>query len=204
MLIGTRKLITSSKYPKEVMLIPRRGYPVCGTKLKKGNSNQLILQVYQLYDQTDHLLFEYIIAVIIAIHSTVKKITTRTATIYMDENRVLHIQMLDKVRVDYEDAMDNLLVVKSCTKGKKALKLIDARAFFRVEKRARELINSVDAKQTIARAVVKGSIFTRVLLSFYTGLNKPTIPTKIFSDYDEAYNWLLIQGIRYSELLDRD
>lgn len=136
------------------------------------------------------------LAIIITIHSSVKKITTRTAIIYMDENGVLHIEMLEGVRVDHDDAVDNLPVVKSFTKGKKALKLIDARSRFRIEKRAREVIDSVDAKQTIARAVVKGSIITRVLLSFFTGLNKSTTPTKIFSDYDEAYKWLLIQGIR--------
>lgn len=114
----------------------------------------------------------------------------------MDENTVLHIEMLEGARVDYEDAVDNLLVVKSYTKGKMVLKLIDARAGFRIDKRARELINSVDAKQTIARAVVKGSFIARVLLSFFAGLNKPKTPTKIFSDYDEAYKWLLIQGIK--------
>ena len=101
--------------------------------------------------------------------------------------------------VDQEDAVDNLLVVKSYTKGRKALKLIDARARFKVEKKARELINSVDAKQTVARAVVKGSIIGKILLNFFNELNKPETPTKIFSDYEEAYKWLLIMKIRFND-----
>lgn len=126
------------------------------------------------------------------------KTETRTATIYADENGILHIIMREDSRVDHEDALDNLLVVKTYTKGKKALKLIDATAKFKVEKKARELINSVDAKQTIARAVLKSSLISKMLLNFFNELNKHETPTKVFSDYDEAYKWLLIMKIRFS------
>lgn len=119
------------------------------------------------------------------------KTTTRTATIFMDEHDILHMIMLKGVRLDFEDAVDNGLVIKSLTKGKKTLKLIDARKGFTMDKKARDFIKSVDAKQTIARAVVKGSIFSSLVLGFFTKLSQPKIPTKIFSDYDEAYTWLL-------------
>jgi len=121
----------------------------------------------------------------------VNKTTTRTATIFMDDNNVLHIIMIKSVRLDHEDALDNALVIKRLTQGNKALKLIDARLNFTMDKKARTFVNSVDLKQTIARAVVKGSAFSSLMLTFFTKLNKPKTPTKIFSDYDEAYKWLL-------------
>lgn len=117
------------------------------------------------------------------------KVTTRTATIYLDKNKILHIEMIDGIWLDYEDAIDNALVIKRLT-GKKVLKLIDARANFGIDKRARVFINQIDKKQTIARAVIKGSSFGKLLLMFFTSLSKPATPTKIFTDYDEAYSWL--------------
>lgn len=119
------------------------------------------------------------------------KTTTRTATIYLDQNSILHIEILNGVRLDYEDAVDNALVIKKLTKATKVLKLIDARLTFRIDKKAREFVNRVDLKQTLARAVVKGSALSSLLLNFFIALSKPQTPTKVFSDYDEAYKWLL-------------
>jgi hypothetical protein len=121
----------------------------------------------------------------------VDKVITRTAAIHMDDNNILHIVMRSQVCLDYEDAVDNALVIKKFTKGKKALKLIDARLTFSMDKKAREFVNKVDLKQTLARAVVKGSVFSSLLLSFFMTLSKPETPTKVFTDYDKAYKWLL-------------
>jgi len=122
---------------------------------------------------------------------TVNKTTTRTATIFFDKNDILHIEMFDGIRVDYEDMIDNALVIKRLTSETRFLKLIDARANFSIDKKAREFINALDAKQTIAQAVLKGSAFRRVLFCIFISLHKSKTPVKIFSDYDEAYNWLM-------------
>lgn len=122
----------------------------------------------------------------------VNRTKTRTATFYVDENGILHMQMHEGVRVDYEDALDNFLVMRNLAGNKPVLKLIDARNNFSIEARAREFVNSKDVKQnTIARAVVKGSLFSKVLAGFFSKLNAPEVPVKVFSDYDEAYKWLL-------------
>ena len=119
------------------------------------------------------------------------KTTTRTATIFMDENNVLQMVMLEGVRLDYEDALDNGLVIKNLTAGKPTLKLIDGRLNFSMDKKAREFIRSMDTKQTIARAVVKSSRFGAIIINFFTRISKPAVPTRIFTNYEEAYNWLM-------------
>jgi len=122
----------------------------------------------------------------------VNPIKTRTATIFMDENNIIHIIMHNNVIVDYEDALDNSLVIRSLSGGKKVLKLIDSRCNWSIEKKAKDFIDSKDIKDnTIARAVVKSSVINSKLINFFTKLNRPQIPTKIFTDYDEAYSWLL-------------
>ncbi len=95
------------------------------------------------------------------------------------------------MRLDYEDALDNGLVIKNLSGGKPTLKLIDGRLNFSMDKKAREFIRSMDSKQTVARAVVKSSRFSAMIINFYTRISKPTIPTKIFTNYEEAYNWLM-------------
>lgn len=95
------------------------------------------------------------------------------------------------VTLDHEDAIDNALVIKQLTGGKRTLKLIDARDGFTMDQKAREYIRSVDEKQTLARAVVKNSAFSRIIANFFTRLSKPKIPTRLFTDYEAAYQWLL-------------
>lgn len=103
----------------------------------------------------------------------------------------MHIIMNDGVRVDFEDAVDNALVIKTLSGCKQVLKLVDARNNFSVDKKAIEFTKRNDAKNTIARAVVKSSTINALLLGFINNLNKPNMPTKVFSDMDEAYQWLL-------------
>ncbi|MCD6065767.1 MAG: hypothetical protein K0S33_593 [Bacteroidetes bacterium] len=99
--------------------------------------------------------------------------------------------MLKDVQLDYEDALDNALVIKRLSNDRQVLKLIDARENFSMDKKALDFIRSVDLKQTLARAVVKGSGLSNLLQNFFAGISKPKVPTKVFSDYDKAYNWLL-------------
>jgi hypothetical protein len=109
--------------------------------------------------------------------------------------------MQNGVTLDYEDALDNALVVKNITGGKKFLKLIDARSDFSITKEAQGYINEMDRKQTLARAVVKGSAFSNLMINFFSSLSKPEIATRIFTDYEEAYKWLMTYKTRHEDPL---
>ncbi len=122
----------------------------------------------------------------------VNKVKTRTATIFSDENNIIHIIIHPNVRIDYEDALDNALVIKNLSKNKPCLKLLDMRANFSMEKKGQKFADSNEVKQqTIARAIIKGSMINSLLVNFFIKLNKPETPTRIFTDQNEAYAWLL-------------
>jgi hypothetical protein len=122
----------------------------------------------------------------------VKKITTRTADIFIDENNILQIIIHKDVTIDYEDAIDNALVIKSLTNNAPSLKLIDMRLNCSIDKKAEKFVKSNEVKyKTIARAIIKGSVLNRLVISFFVKINKPETPTRIFTDYNEAYKWLL-------------
>ena len=121
-----------------------------------------------------------------------KAIETRTASIHIDENNIIHIVIKKDICIDYEDAIDNVLVIKNLTKNNPCLKLIDMRNNCSVEKKASDFVNTQEIKQkTIGRAIIKGFAFNKLLINFLIKLNKPETPTRMFTDYDEAYKWLL-------------
>jgi hypothetical protein len=122
----------------------------------------------------------------------VKEVQTRTAKIFKDDNGILHFIMTEGIHLDYEDAIDNAIVIKRLTNGEPTLKLVDSRADWTIDKKAQTFLRSNEVKEkTLARAVVKNSIINSVLINFFAKLSRPKVPTKIFTNYEEAYKWLL-------------
>ena len=122
----------------------------------------------------------------------VKTVKTRTAKIFLDENEILNFVMEEGVHLDYEDAIDNALVIRNLTNGEPTLKLVDSRGDWTIDKKAQTFLRSNEVKEkTIARAIIKNSIVNSALINFFTKLSKPKVPTKIFTNYEEAYRWLL-------------
>jgi hypothetical protein len=94
--------------------------------------------------------------------------------------------------VDYEDAMDNFLVIKSLTNRKSFLKLIDIRYEVKFSIKAKHFLDTKDVQEkTIARAILINSTVKRVTFNFFTQFNSHEIPTKFFIDKKEAIKWLL-------------
>ena len=94
--------------------------------------------------------------------------------------------------MDYEDAADNILVVRHLTEDNPCLKLIDSRADFIIERKAQKFLESKEVKKkTRARAIVVTGKMKKLLLSFFYSLNTNKAPAKIFTDYHKAYEWLL-------------
>lgn len=120
-----------------------------------------------------------------------KAVETRTAKILMDEHGVLQILLFENVVVDYEDAIDNALVVRRLTKGKSCLKLIDIRNDVKIEAKAQQYLDSKDVQsKTLARAILINNSVKRLTLNFFIKFNSQQVPTKFFTEKEEAMEWL--------------
>lgn len=120
-----------------------------------------------------------------------KAVETRTAKILMDEHGVLQILLFENVVVDYEDAVDNALVVRRLTKGNPCLKLIDIRNDVKIEAKAQQYLDSKDVQgKTLARAILINNSVKRLTLNFFTKFNSQQVPTKFFTEKKEAMEWL--------------
>ncbi len=116
---------------------------------------------------------------------------TRTANIYLDDNIILHIVMLKGVRVDMEDAIDNMLVVRDLVKNEPSVKLVDVREGLKMGQKVKSFLDSKDVqKKTKARAIYTNNSVKKITLNFFLKYNSNSIPTKFFTDYALAIDWL--------------
>ncbi|MDP1801587.1 MAG: hypothetical protein Q8L81_09555 [Bacteroidota bacterium] len=120
-----------------------------------------------------------------------KKTITRTCEFYVDEHDILHAIMLPDVVVDYEDALDNFLVIKNLTNSKPMLRLIDLTGNPKFLTKAKKLLDNKEVnKIALARAIVTSNAVKKVSFNFFIKLNASKIPTKFFTNYSEAIVWL--------------
>lgn len=120
------------------------------------------------------------------------KIVTRTATIFRDINGIVHIVMHNNVEVDLEDMIDNSLVIRSFRLNENDLRLIDSRGKWSMNTKAKKYFAARANKQNIgARAILTNNIMNKIWQSLLLKLKGTGVETKLFTDYDEAYNWLL-------------
>lgn len=120
------------------------------------------------------------------------KIETHTAYIYKDGEGIVHVDIRDGAVIDYYDALDQYLVIKNFSEEGPVLKLIDGRCSWSIQKRARKFLAGKEVKEkTIARAVVVNSVLRKLFANFFNEMNKREVPTRVFTEYEEAYAWLL-------------
>ena len=118
-------------------------------------------------------------------------ITTKTAKIWMGEDNIIRISHYQNVDITLQDMKD---IVASCQKvscGKPCPLLVDARYIKSMSHDAREHASGQEVNNIIiATATLVGSPVSRTIVNFFMKLNKPLVPTKLFTDEDEAFVWL--------------
>lgn len=130
-----------------------------------------------------------------------KRTETNTATIFKDHKGVIHVILRPGAKMDYYDALDHYLVIKNLGGDGPVLKLIDSRNSWSIQAKARKFLAGKEVKEkTKARAILMNSSIKSVLINFFNELNKPEVPTKVFTEYEAAYAWLMeMGGIRLEE-----
>lgn len=120
-----------------------------------------------------------------------EKILTATCEFYIDENLILHIIVLPNAKIDFEDALDNALVIRHLTNSRRVLKLTDSRCFWTITKKGKLVVLEENEKQTIARAILVTNTLSSSLRNLFLKMHSHRCPVKFFSTYEAAYQWLL-------------
>ena len=94
--------------------------------------------------------------------------------------------------IGIKEAKENTEAVNTFYSGKKFPLMIDARNIKSMSKEAREHF-STNGRETYVCAfgIIVSSTVSRVIGNFFMGINKPSVPTRLFNDEAEASKWLL-------------
>jgi hypothetical protein len=126
------------------------------------------------------------------INNFTKEIVTKTARLRLLTCGIIHYTYLPGSDVDEIEHLANHnalleLVGKDC----KYPVLMDSSEFIIVTSEARKLVRQLEPIIPVSsRAFVIRNLSQRIAASFYIKLHTPLVPTKIFTNYEEAFDWL--------------
>ena len=95
----------------------------------------------------------------------------------------------DGAEVTGQDAREVLQAIASLANGPSTPVLVDLREAHSVSREARNTFASSTIPSRIAMFVQ--SPVSRVIANFFLGVSGPSVPTKVFTDFDDAQRWLL-------------
>ncbi len=118
-------------------------------------------------------------------------VLTRISKLRFSKDGIGRIIFLPNAVITQDAIKEQFVACAKLSKGKKCPVLADARNIGSINRQARKYFASEEAlKITKAAAIVVGSPVTRVIGSFFMGLDKPPYPTKLFTSESKATEWL--------------
>lgn len=110
---------------------------------------------------------------------------------WLDKNGVLRMKVIEGAFIDLPSLIEDSKINEVITRGKKALVLYDATAYFIITPEAEDYLRSgVLNNSRIATAVVTNKLGVRLLVNFMNKVRKSGSPLKMFKHEMEALEWL--------------
>ena len=110
---------------------------------------------------------------------------------WMGEDGIARTKVKPDSEITLMHAIENGKAVTSLFNNKKFPILIDSRGIRSMTREAREhfSLNGRESKTSAFGIIIKSPL-SRVLGNFFMGVNKPTVPTRLFDNEDDAVKWL--------------
>ena len=109
----------------------------------------------------------------------------------LDPRGFVHTRVYLGSEIQLEDAKTNTSAVISVSGGSNYPILVDLREIKSISKEARDHFSMRGRKPNVtAIAMLVGSPLSRIIGNFFLGLNRPTVPTKLFSSEGEGISWM--------------
>lgn len=118
-----------------------------------------------------------------------KEAVLETVLMSYGDDGILRITINEGAIINLSQAKLQVETIHRLCGDGKLMILVDARANYSITKEAQEFAAQHNSNR-YATAVVSSNQFTKVALNMYLSVFKPSRPYKLFSDEDEAVNWL--------------
>ena len=120
-----------------------------------------------------------------------KKIELKHSVVSLMDEGIMHIHIKGGSELELTDAVLIVEAIGKLGEGKKYPVFIDCEEFSSVDKEVRVFSASPESNiYTLAEAIAYDSLAHKLISNFYIKYNKPSVPTKIFSNKEEAIAWL--------------
>ena len=119
-----------------------------------------------------------------------EKVNTPYISLWMDEEGFLCCQYAENLHLSLEVAVSIVESRIFFAKGNTYPLLIDMRGIKSTTKKAREYMATIGATLVKAGALITGSALNRTLGNIFLTIDKPLVPTKLFTNEVNARQWL--------------
>ncbi len=115
----------------------------------------------------------------------------RCLTLWREDDGIVRMKVKPNMQVNLQDVQASVRAVSEVCGGKRCPILVDMRGLMSMDREARVFLAGEEtAKVESAAALLISSPLTRAIGNFFMGLNKPLIPTRLFTSEAEALVWL--------------
>lgn len=126
----------------------------------------------------------------VTIPSVKKSIEHRIGTVSLN-GEIYRLNIHEDVDVELQDAVELVEIGTELTKNLHVGALVDASRNFSITNEARKYFAEKTASQQFrAVAIITNSLAQRLIVNFYININRPNVPTKMFSNETDALEWL--------------
>ncbi len=120
-----------------------------------------------------------------------EKILTRTSELWVREDGITQVVDLPNFIKTVEDAKETMAATAQLNLGKPVPVLVDIRAGLGADRETRAYYASKEILATTrALALLVESRLTRLMANLFISINRPAVPTRLFTSEDEAVAWL--------------
>jgi hypothetical protein len=106
-------------------------------------------------------------------------------------NEIACIKFNKAIKIELEHAIEMVGTRKKATNNTPRLVIMDGTNITNVSKEARDYLSSEEATEgIIAGAFLVDSPLTKILGNFFLKISKPNKPSKLFTNREEAIEWL--------------
>lgn len=107
------------------------------------------------------------------------------------EEQIIHVHLKTNQEIELQDVQEIINAIGSLTKGKKFPVFIDAGSFININQDAFTFSASEAGNiYTLADAIAVQNLGQKLLANFYLKNDHPKVPTKVFTEKEEALTWL--------------
>ena len=110
---------------------------------------------------------------------------------WMGTDGIARTKVKPQAEVTLKESLENSAAVNNLYVNKKFPLLIDSRPIKSISKEARDNFSIKNRSTNInSFAIIIESPLSRIIGNFFMGLNKPSVPAKLFNNEQDAIAWL--------------